>query len=134
MKDLLIKATDDFTITNIFYRPQGSWGNVMFLQASVILSTGWGGGGWWCLVLGGRLLPGGWWCLVPGGRCLLGGGALWRPLRDGHCCGRSSSYWNAFLCALFGRRVRRRRSCCGCRWYTRGSRTRCSGCKREPGG
>ena len=74
-----------------YYRPQRSWGKVIFLQASVILAKGeggacfrgvcsggvcawsWGGllpGG--CLLLGGRLLPGG--CLVeppPPGRPLL---------------------------------------------------------------
>ena len=56
----------------------------------------WGG----CLVLGGEPGPGGG-CLVPGGRCLvLGGpgpGGLVETPRDGYCCGRYASYWNAFL-------------------------------------
>ena len=51
--------------------------------------------------LGGGVCSGG--CLLSGGWCLLpgvsapGGGAWWRPPRDGHCCGRYASYWNAFL-------------------------------------
>ena len=44
-------------ITN-FYRPQRSWGKVMFLHVSVILFTG------GCLVQGEGLVPGG--CLVQG--------------------------------------------------------------------
>ena len=73
------------TISKDNYRPQRSWGKVIFSQASVILLTGGvcsrGGlvpgvpvpGG--CLVLGG--------CLVPG-RCLLQGCLLW----EGACSGR----------------------------------------------
>ena len=57
------------------YRLQRSWGKVMFLQASVILLTG------------GCLVPG-----VSGPRGVPGGDP-----RDGHCCGRYASYWNAFL-------------------------------------
>ena len=92
------------------YRPQRSWGKVMFLQASVILLMGRG-----CLLRrvsapgvsapGGCVsAPGG--CLLPGsvcskggvcsGGCLLGGGLVETP-RDGYCCGRYASYWNAFL-------------------------------------
>ena len=51
------------------YRPQRSWGKAIFSQASVILSTGG--------------------CLVPGG--------LVETAPPGYCCGRSASYWNAFL-------------------------------------
>ena len=62
-------------ITNC-YRPQRSWGKVMFLHVSVILFTG------GCLVQGEGLVPGG--CLVqgdvwsrgvpgPGGSALVGG-------------------------------------------------------------
>ena len=75
----------------LYYRPQRSWGKVIFSQASVILSTGGGGGipAWIaggilaCLAAGlggsaargvpgpGGLLPGG--CLVWGGACSRGG-------------------------------------------------------------
>ena len=59
-------------ITN-FYRPQRSWGKVMFLHVSVILFTG------GCLVQGEGLVPGG--CLVQGDvwsrGCLVQGGLLW---------------------------------------------------------
>ena len=41
----------------------------------------------------GGLLPGG---LVREGVSAPWGGAWWRP-PDGHCCGRYTSYWNAFL-------------------------------------
>ena len=70
-----------------FYRPQRSWGKVIFSQASVILSTGGR-----CLLLGGA------WsgrCLLLGGVC--SGGCLVETPRDGYCCGRYASYWNAFL-------------------------------------
>ena len=66
----------------------------------------WSGGVW----SGGCLLPGG--CLVPGGAWSLGGAWSWgvpgqggawsreclvlKP-PDGYCCGRYTSYWNAFL-------------------------------------
>ena len=63
----------------------------------------------WCLVpRGGAWSWGVWSRGVPGprgmpglGGCLILGGAWWRPPRDGHCCGRYASYWNAFLFALF---------------------------------
>ena len=75
------------------------WGKVIFSQASVILSTG------GCLVLGGSapggLLPGG--CLVPGGLLPPGGD----PPRDGFCCGRCASYWNAFLSNIHWRNQRK---------------------------
>ena len=92
-----------------FYRPQRTWGKVIFSQASVILSRGGGlpgprvGGGWsW-----GGLLSGGWsgprgclfWgCLVQGG--LLPGGCLvWGVSGLGVNGGDPlyASYWNAFL-------------------------------------
>ena len=65
---------------------------VMFLQASVCPRGG-----------GGCLVPAG--CLVPGGVCSVGGGVVpgpgcvcrSPPKRDGYCCGRYASYWNAFL-------------------------------------
>ena len=33
----------------------------------------------------------------PGGCLVLGGCLVETPPRDGHCCGRYASYWNAFL-------------------------------------
>ena len=65
----------------------GSWS-----QGGLLL---WGGG---LSALGGCLLLGG---SAPGGPGPRGGvcpmgGAWWRP-PDGHCCGRYTSYWNAFL-------------------------------------
>ena len=36
------------------------------------------------------------WVPGPGG-CLVLGGCVWRPPRDGYCCGQYASYWNAFL-------------------------------------
>ena len=71
-----------------FYRPQRSWGKVMFLQASVILLTGGGASSQ------GGLLPGGW-CLLQEG-VYSRGGLVGTP-QDGYCCGRYASYWNAFL-------------------------------------
>ena len=89
------------------------WGKVIFLHLFVILLAegvpGLGGGAWSWGVPG----PGG--CLVPrgvpgpGGGCLLRGcvpalGGAWSrgvpggdPRRDGYCCRRYASYWNAFL-------------------------------------
>ena len=73
-----------------YYRPQRSFGKVIFSQASVILSTGWG-----ACSGGGGSAPGG--CLLRG-VCLVGGSALggawpWMgclvetpPLRDGCYC------------------------------------------------
>ena len=43
---------------------------------------------------GGGLLPGG---LVLGGGLVPGGPGGEPPKRDGHCCRRYASYWNAFL-------------------------------------
>ena len=65
------------------YRPQRSWGKVIFSQASQ--------GG---LAPGGMPGPRG--GLVPGGAAWSRGGLLETP-RDGYCCGRYASYWNAFL-------------------------------------
>ena len=59
------------------FRPQQSWGKVIFSQASVILLTGG--------------VPAPWGCLVWSRGCLV------EPPRDGHSCGRYASYWNAFL-------------------------------------
>ena len=91
------------------------WGKVIFSEACVknsVHSGGSGPGGGRCLVRresgpGGCLVPGGVWswgvpaqanaCL--GGSASGGGGAWWRPPRDGYCCGRYASYWNAFLFA-----------------------------------
>ena len=89
-----------------FYRPQRSWGKVIFSQVSLILLIG------GCLLLGGLLrgcvpAPGG---LLLGGGCLLLGGVCSRGVpapegagwmvetpRDDHCCGRYAFYWNTFL-------------------------------------
>ena len=59
------------------------WGKVIVSQASVILSTGG--------VPAPRGVPG------PGGVPAPGGGCLVETSRDGYCCGRYASYWNAFL-------------------------------------
>ena len=105
------------------YRPQQSWGKVIFSQASVIMLTGGpgpgevsalgclvpgGSGPGGCLVLGvgvcsgGCLLQEG--CLVSGvagpGGLLPGGVCLVDTPWDGRCCGRYASYWNAFLLVL----------------------------------
>ena len=67
-----------------------------------------------CLVRGGGvpglggLVPGG--CLGPGGGSGPGG-CLVKTSRDGHCCGRYASYWNAFL--LQGKLHRSKLSCSG---------------------
>ena len=74
-----------------FYRPQRSCGIVMFLHASVILSTGGGGG---CLAdpLGRPPTPG----QTPSlGQTPPRADTL--PPRDGLCSERYTSYWNAFL-------------------------------------
>ena len=88
------------------YCLQRSWGKVIFSQASLILFTGgvpapggclllWGGGAYsrGCLLLWGAYSQG---VPAPGGA--YSQGAWWRPPRDGYCCGRYASYWNAFLC------------------------------------
>ena len=69
------------------YRPQRSWGKVIFSQASVILSTGggvhgcWGGGlcSWGvCMAAGGVHGCGvGGKCVVARGACMVAGGCAW---------------------------------------------------------
>ena len=94
-----------------FYRPQRSWGKVIFSQASVILSTGghvclggmcaWGGmcgwgvcmaGGAWqgaCMAGGGHVWPG---ACVPRGHAWPGGmHAMHTPWPDAMRYGRSMS-------------------------------------------
>ena len=66
----------------LYYHPERSWGKVIFSQASVILLTG------------GLPAPRG--VSAPGG-VYFGGVPGGDPPRDGHCCGRYASYWNAFL-------------------------------------
>ena len=42
-------------------------------------------------------------CSRGGGACSWGGsarGGVWRSPRDGYCCGRYASYWNAFLFSI----------------------------------
>ena len=82
-------------VTNI-YRPQRSWGKVIFSPGCVILFTGGVKGPRGCMVPGG-----GAWSRVevhgPGGCLVLGGPSGGPPPRDGYCCGRYASYWNAFL-------------------------------------
>ena len=74
-KGMLQKRTQAIEQYALYYRPQRSWGKVIFSQASVILLTGgvWSQGG----VSGPRGLSG------PGGSasrgCLVLGGAWWRP-------------------------------------------------------
>ena len=70
---------------------------VMFLHVSVILSTGlgWGVCSWGCLLGGGGVPAQG----VGEGGGLVSQHALRQtpPGRDGYCCGRYASYWNAFF-------------------------------------
>ena len=86
------------------YRPQRSWGKVMFLQVCVILFTGGG-----CVVLFGGVRG-----FIRGGAWFYSGGRAWFYL-GGHgffsfcgyneirsMSGRYASYWNAFLFVTFG--------------------------------
>ena len=83
-----------------YYRPQRSCEGYVF--TGVCLSTG--GVTVGCLVRG---VPGPGGCLV-GGSASAGWGGGWYPTcteadppgRDGYCCGRYASYWNAFLFLL----------------------------------
>ena len=85
-------------VLTYYYRLQWSWEGYGF--TSVCLSTG-GGGRWGsapgrCLVLGVCLVLGG----VPGRGWGVGITACTEvdpPGRDGYCCGRYASCWNAFL-------------------------------------
>ena len=74
----------------VFTARKRSLGQGNILHLFVILFTGGGsapGGG----VPG---LGGGAWS---GGGCLVPGGCVVETPRDGYCCGRYASYWNAFL-------------------------------------
>ena len=94
------------------YRPQTKFAKVMFLQVSVILSTGGEacvaarGGCAWLLPGGHAWLPGGTCVVAPGGVCvvapgghawLLGGGMHGFSDEIRSMSGRYASYWNAFL-------------------------------------
>ena len=94
-------------VTMFYYRPQRSWGKVIYLTG-VCDSVHWGGGvcsrgvwSWGCLVWGGGVWSqgvSGWGGGVWSSRGVCSpGGAWWRHPRDGYCCGRYASYWNAFL-------------------------------------
>ena len=74
-----------------FYRRNSSCGKTMFSQACVKNS-----------VLGGAWQVGicGWGVYMGRGVCVAGGTCA-HSRRDGHCCGRYTSYWNAFLFQLF---------------------------------
>ena len=77
---------------NIFTARKRSLRRLGYVFTRVCLSGG-------CLLLGGTCsrwgvpAPGG--CPLPGGVCS-GVGVVETP-RDGYCCGRYASYWNAFL-------------------------------------
>ena len=78
-------------IFNYLYRPQRSWGKVIFSQTSVILLTGGGassGGG--CFLLGGCFLQGG--CFLPGAGCFLPGGVVLPPFGGVLPLGDASSW------------------------------------------
>ena len=75
-----------------FYRPQRSWGKVMFLHVSVILFTAGGS-----LSRRGLCPVGG---LCPGGGGLCPGGSLSRRPPRTVMRRRYASYWNAFLFRL----------------------------------
>ena len=87
----------------INYRPQRSWGKVMFLHLSVILFTeGSQSLSWGVSIPSGGSLS---WGLHPGGslswRGLCPGGLLsWRPPHT-VMSGRYASYWNAFLFGIY---------------------------------
>ena len=92
-----VKHSHDFVCWHC-YRPQRSWGKVIFSQASVILSTGGGGGG----VRGRGGMRGSGVCMArgytwQGGMCdaHLPGRYYGYGLRS--MSGRYASYWNAFL-------------------------------------
>ena len=88
----------------LYYRPQRSWGKVMFLHVCVILFTGGCYPSMHCRWY--PSMP----CSRSQGGSAAGGvssrgsapwrGAWWRPPRDSYCCGRYASYWNAFLLVL----------------------------------
>ena len=92
-------------IQEVHYRPQRSWGKVMFLHVSVIPFTG--GGGVSVSVPGvfllGGLCPVG--VSVPG-VSVWGGGSLSRGISVMETprtvmSGRYTSYWNAFVLQMF---------------------------------
>ena len=80
-----VSLPDHGSVTILYYRPQRSWGKVMFLHVSVILFTeGWGGGL--------SLCPG-----SGGGSQSLSGGVSVMETPCAVMNGRYASYWNAFL-------------------------------------
>ena len=109
MISLDLRPCNDFVVeARLYYRPQRSWGKVIFSQASVILSTGGLSAprGVWSrrsLLPGevpgpGGLLLGGW---LPGpGRCLVRGCLVETPprtataVRDTHPTGMHSCFYN----------------------------------------
>ena len=92
------------SVKALYFRPQTKFAKVMFLDVSVILSTG------GCLLPGGLSAPVGVSApgesarglSAPGGACSWGGGAcsggcLVETPWDGYCCRQYASYWNACL-------------------------------------
>ena len=86
----------DVTLMRInIYRPQRTFGKVMFSQMSVILSTR-----GVCLAdtsLGRHTAP---WVGTPLGRHTPRQTPSWVDPPDDHCSGRYASYWNAFLLSV----------------------------------
>ena len=84
----------------LYYRPQRSWGKVIFSEACVKNSVHRGGGRSPGPHPGGRLrgLAGvGLQAHNPGGVSQHALRQTTPPPADGYCCGRYASYWNAFL-------------------------------------
>ena len=97
-----------YFVDSVCYRPQRSWGKVIFSEACVhILSTG--GGHAWLLPGGVRGCSGGV-CMVARGAFVVapGGGGMHGIRRDTEIrsmSGRYASYWNAFLFTLFSNEI-----------------------------
>ena len=92
------------------YRPQTKFAKVMFLQVSVILSTGEG----WVVAPGGACVvaPGGACVVAPGGTCVVGPGGGMRGCSRGGVCGYSRG---ACMVALGGHAWLLPGGCmCGC--------------------
>ena len=76
-----------------YYRPQRSWGKVIFSQASVILSTGGA-----CVVAGG--VRGCWGACVVVGGCVVARGHAWLPGGMCGCQGACVVMWG--VCMVVG--------------------------------